>query len=352
MSNGKRQVGGRVTILDVAAKSGVAISSVSAALNGLPGVSEATRERVRTIADGMGYVPSLRAKSLSSKKAFAIGLVVERPASTLEADPFFGAFIAGVERAAALRGYSLVLQMAEDDAEGERRYRELAASRRVDGVILDELRDPDPRIELVQELELAAAGVVPGSIGFPFPVVQQSSAPGVAELVGHLVGLGHRRVAHVAGPPGYVHTLERIAAWRDALAEAGLPEGPLLTGDFTYEGGCRAADVVLGMPAGERPTAVVCVNDLCAVGFMARLQDAGVAIPDDMSVTGYDSISLGGYIRPRLTTVRSTPRAVGAAAADLLLDTIDDVDGRQPDVRLAPGAMVVRESTGPAPRAA
>jgi DNA-binding LacI/PurR family transcriptional regulator len=335
----------RVTIVDVAQAAGVAISSASAALNNRPGVSDATRERVRAVADELGFVASLRAKSLSSRRAFAIGLVVERPADVLEADPFFGAFIAGVERAAAARDFAVVLQIAEDAEEGARRYRELAASRRVDGVILDELTDPDPRVGLVQDLGLPAVGVDAGP-GFPFPAVRQGSAAGVSEAVAHLIGFGHKDIAHVAGLSAYVHARERAAAWRSTLEAAGLEPGPVLAGDFTFDAGQRAADGWLALKT--RPTAVVCVNDLCAIGFMLRLQEAGVQVPGEVSVTGFDGIALGTWITPALTTVQATPRQVGHAAATLLLDLVENPGQRPADVRVEPGRLVVRGSTGPA----
>lgn len=336
----------RITIGDVASRAGVAISSVSAALNDRPGVSEATRDRIRAVAEELGFVASLRAKSLSAKRAFAIGLVIHRSAGVLEADPFFGAFIAGVERASAARGHALVLQIAEDEAEEIRRYRELAASHRVDGVILNETTDPDPRIGLIQELGLAAV-CVNVSPGCPFPAVRQGSAPGVAEIAGHLVDLGHRNIAHVSGPPAYVHTREREAAWRSSLIAAGLAPGPVFSGDFTYEAGRQAAEAWLSLR--DRPTAVMCVTDLCAIGFMLRVQEAGVVIPDEVSVAGFDGIAMGTYVRPNLTTVQGTPRRLGEAIATLLLDALGQQGGKPPDIELPPGRMVVRGSTAEVP---
>jgi DNA-binding LacI/PurR family transcriptional regulator len=337
----------RVTIFDVAARAGVAISSASAALNGRPGVSEATRQRVRAAADELGFVPSLRGRSLSTRRAFAIGLVVQREPDVLESDPFFGGFIGGIEVAIAGRGYALVLQIGFDEAHADSRYRELAANRRVDGVIVNEVRIDDPRIDLVRELGLPAVGIVPDLPDFPLPHVRQSAVGVVTELVGHLTGLGHTRIAHVAGPPGYVHSRERAEAWRHALEAAGLEPGPLLTADFTYASGRRAADELLGLD--EPPTAAVCVNDLSAVGFMVRAQELGVRIPEDMSITGYDGIELGTYIRPTLTTVQTSPRRMGFAAATLLLDLIESKTGTVDDVDVPAGTLVVRQSTGPAP---
>ncbi|SNS67126.1 transcriptional regulator, LacI family [Micrococcales bacterium KH10] len=339
----------RVTIVDVAARAGVAISSASSALNGRPGVSEATRQRVQEAARELGYVPSLRGRSLSTQRAFTIGLVLQRSWDVLESDPFFGAFIGGIEQAISHRGYALVLQMGFDQQDTENRYRELAANRRVDGVLLNELRVDDPRVSLVKELGLPAVGISPDLDSFPLPYVRQSATVGVTQLVEHLVSLGHTRIAHVAGPEGYVHSRERDRAWREALVAAGLEPGPRLDGDFTYEGGRSAADRIAELD--DKPTAVVCVNDLCAVGLIMRAQELGIKIPGDLSVTGYDGIALGTYVRPALTSVQATPRQVGSAAAALLLDVIDDAQARENEVIQLPAAEVVlRKSTGPVPR--
>ncbi|TQL57417.1 LacI family transcriptional regulator [Rarobacter faecitabidus] len=338
--------GRRVTIVDVAARAGVAISSASSALNGRSGVSQATRERVQEAARELGYVPSLRGRSLSTQRAFSIGFVLHRSLEVLEADPFFGAFIGGIEQAISPRGYALVLQVGSTLEEAEGRYRELAANRRVDGVLLNELRIDDSRIDLVQEIGLPAVGIVPPIDSFPLPCVRQGSAAGVRALVRHLVELGHRNIAHVAGPPGFVHSQERIDAWRGALEEAGLATGALIPGDFTYDGGRAAADEIAAMA--ERPSAVVCANDLSAVGLMIRAQELGWSVPGDLSICGYDGIALGTYVRPTLTTVQASPRRVGAAAAELLLDLIDDPEANAlRHVDLPAGELVVGTSTGP-----
>lgn len=342
----------RVTIVDVAARAGVAISSASAALNGRSGVSEVTRERVRAAAADLGFVPSVRARSLSAQRAFAIALVLHRSPDVLEADPFFGAFIGGVEEALAPRGYALVLHQGIDELDAEGRYRDLAASRRVDGVLVNEVRVDDPRSALLRGLGMPAVGIVPEALEFPLPSVRQSSASGIVELVDLLASLGHHHIAHVAGAARFVHTLEREVAWRDALVARALEPGPVVTGDFTYEGGRQAADLLLGPGAeqtsGRPVTAVVCANDLSAVGLMIRARELGYRVPQDVSVTGFDGIALGTYVRPTLTTVQATPRAIGTAAATLLLDLIDSGQGSAPgDVTVPPGRVVVRDSTGP-----
>lgn len=340
----------RVTIVEVAQLAGVAISSVSAALNDRPGVAEETRKRVKRAAAELGYVPSVRGRSLSAKKAFAIGLVVRRSPEVLEEDPFFGAFIGGVEQELSGRGYALILQMAFGQEDEDARYRELTAGRRVDGVILNDLRLRDSRVELVKELDLPAVGVNPGNLQIGIAAVHQPSVPGLRFLVETLIKMGHVRIAHVGGTPGFVHSVEREQTWSDTLTDAGLQPGPVFAGDFSYEGGRRAAEQLLQGDQ-EPPTAVVCVNDLSAAGFISRAEELGFNVPADVSVSGYDGIALGRYTRPTLTTVQASPRDLGSAATRLLLDAIDDpLTNAGRVIELPAAEPVLRESTAPIQR--
>lgn len=329
----------RATIVDVARRAGVAISSASAALNDRPGVSPETRERVREAAVELSYVPSMRGRSLSSKRAFSIGFIVERDFTVLEADPFFSAFIGGIEESLAPRDYALSLQVVGDSAKNLARHLDLVDSRRVDGVILSEILDADPRIAALGARDVPVVGVN-AEHDFPFPAVRQDYAPGIRELVGTLVSLGHRDIAHVSGPLTYIHSRQRLEAWRAAVESFGLRADTHVEGDFTHEGGVAAADRILR--GGRRPTAIFCANDLMAIGFMNRAIELGLDVPGDLSIAGFDGISLGGYVRPALTTISTSPHALGREAARMLLDAID---GREiDDVDIEPARLLVRDS--------
>lgn len=330
-----------VTIKDVAAKAGVAISSVSTALNGGPGVSAATRERIVRAAAELGYVPSMRGRSLSGRRTYAVGLVVNRSPDVLEFDPFFGAFMGGIEACIDARGYALVLQISPGAGDLQERYRRLAAGARVDGVFLNELEVDDPRVTLVQELGLPAVGINASS-SFPLPAVRQDHSEGIERLVEHLVGLGHSRIALIGGPGRFLHSTERESSWRDALARHGIAPGTVIDGGFTYLGGANAAASL--MQQQPRPTAIVCANDLSAMGAIAEITHRGLTVPGDVSVAGYDGIQLGEFLRPALTTVQTTPSAVGFEAANVLLDLIER--GSSDDVTVEPARFVARGTTG------
>lgn len=333
-------MGERVTIKDVAAHAGVAISSVSSALNGRPGVSEATRRRIQVAAAELGFVPSVRAQGLAGKRTFAVGLVVHRDPDVLEYDPFFGGFIGGIESYIEHHGYALVLQ-ATGSVDGLLdRYRNLWAGRRVDGVFLNELEVDDPRIELVQSLGMPAVGINADD-GFPLTSVRQDFIGAVDELVSDLVGQGHRRFALVTGPERFIHSHQRLRAWVDALAKHGITDPQIVQGGFTFEAGARAAAEVLAPRV--RPTVALCPNDLCALGMVSHANELGYTVPEDISIAGFDGIQLGELMRPALTTVRTSPRAIGYEAARLLLATIEGEDPS--DVAVDPAVYVRRGST-------
>jgi DNA-binding LacI/PurR family transcriptional regulator len=334
----------RPTIADVAQLAGVSRATVSFVLNDRPGVARATQERVRAAAEKLGWTPSRSARALSTGRARAVGLVLTREPDLIGTDPFFPAFMAGIESVISETGDGLMLQMSRPGDEVET-YRRLAADRRVDGVFLTDLRVDDFRPALVDELGLPAVAVGAVEGGGHLPTVNLDDRPAVRHAVHHLVELGHRDIAYVAGPEEFVHARRRRQAWADALDEAGLPAGPVLPGGFTAEGGARATQVLLGRPT--PPTAIVYANDLSATAGIAVAQDAGLTLPDDLSVIGFDDVPLATWTRPPLTTCRATPASWGRAAAQALVEVIER--GTTADVELDPATLVLRGSTGPAP---
>ncbi len=334
----------RVSITDVAREAGVAISTVSAALNGRTGVSEDTRQRIAGVAERLGWVPSIRGRSLVARRAWTVGLLMQRPASVLEADPFFAGFIGGIETVLDDAGYALLLQLADSRDGVLKRVPQWAHSEVVDGIYLTDVQSDDPRFALIERLGLSAVAINcathPG-----VATVDQQHHPGMGALLGHLLDLGHTRIAHVSGPDGFVHSAEREAVWRTTLTGAGVRPGALVRGDFTSEGGARAADQLL---AGDQPpTAVVCANDLTAIGFISRASALGFAVPAQVSVTGFDGIQLSGFTTPPLTTVQTSPHDLGAEATRLLLHLIGT--GEVLHHELPDAQLLIRASTAPPP---
>lgn len=342
---GQRAAAGRVTIVDVAHRAGVAISTVSAALNGRSGVSEQTRAKVRRAADELGWVPSLRGRSLSAKRTFSVGMVIQRHPRVLEADPFFWGFIGGVESVLDQHGYAFVLHTAASGPRTLERIRELALGRGIDGIFLTDVRTRDPRHALLAELGLPGVTLNVPANRSPLPTVNQDHEQALAALMALLLEQGHTRIAHLSGPPSLVHSVQRRRIWRTALEDAGLAADLLLAGDFTTDRGRLAAAELMGRT--DPPTAVVCANDLSAVGLLAGLRELGVDCPGEVSVAGFDGIAMGEVTSPTLTTVQTDPHQLGSSAAQLLLAAID---GRpRQDVQIAPAELLVRASVAPPP---
>jgi DNA-binding LacI/PurR family transcriptional regulator len=231
--------------------------------------------------------------------------------------------------------------MVGDDLEQElARYRHLARSERVDGVILADLRFNDPRIALLEELKLQAVTLNRPDVPSPFPAVCQDDGPGVAAAVEHLADLGHARIAYVAGRPDMLHGAHRARVWAEAMRNRGLRDVLVEIADFTAASGASATRALLDRT--EPPTAIVYANDTMAIAGLTVAHELGLKPPRDLSLVGYEDSELAAHVYPSLTSVRSDPLTWGRTATRVLLDAID---GRAADVELEPARLVVRAST-------
>ena len=332
----------RATIKDIAERAGVSKGAVSYALNGQPGVSEETRERILSIAREVGWYPNRAARSLSAARADACGLVLARPAATIAHEPFFMEFVAGVEAELASRSIALTLQLVEDVQEELAVYRRWWGEHRVDGVFMLDLRVDDPRVD-----ELARLGLPAVVVGGPLengalPAVWHDEGSVVVEAVRYLAALGHTSIARVAGIPDFVHTAQRTAAFREVTRELGI-RADLIETDYTSESGARATRRLLSSP--QAPSAIVYDSDLLAVTGLGVAQQMGFTVPDDLSIVGWDDSLISRVVHPALTAVTRDIEAYGAAATRRLLDAIAGVDSG--DVEASAGELTPRASTGP-----
>ncbi|MBO1330324.1 LacI family DNA-binding transcriptional regulator [Streptomyces sp. VRA16 Mangrove soil] len=333
------------TIADVAQRAGVSRATVSFALNDRPGVAEETKARIMAAAAELGWTPSRSARALSLGKVGAYGLVLARDPEQIGTDLFFPAFIAGVETVIGQRGDGLMVHVTTPSKE-RGVYERMAAERQVDGVLLTDLRQDDPRPALLQELGLPAVVVGRPEWGGGLTAVSLDDEPAYAAAVRRLAELGHRSIAHVEGPQELRHAQRRRQAWEQTLAALGLPAGPVLPGGFSAEGGALATRELLGRA--EPPTAIVYGNDLAAMAGLSVAQELGVRVPDQLSVVGYDDTPLTRYSFPPLASARADARGWGEAAARAL-DAVVAV-GEAAHVKLPPARFVPRASIGPAPR--
>jgi DNA-binding LacI/PurR family transcriptional regulator len=311
---------------------------VSFAVNGRPGVSEATRERILRAADALGWQPSAHARALTDARARAIGLVLARDPTQLEADAFFVRFLSGLERTLAPRDHALLLQLVPATTVDTGAYERLAASGRVDGFILTDVERDDPRIAVLESAGLPAVVAGRPGTGCPFPWVETEHGRGMRAAAAHLAGLGHERIGLLAGPAALDYVRVRAEEWRRGIAAAGGEPGPVVHAE---PGNSPAPAAARLLASGA--TAVAATSDVLALSLMAVARSQGRRVPEDLSVTGFDDSALAALAAPPLTSVRVDYAEFGAAAAAALLAAID---GEQlPPARLSEPQLVVRSST-------
>ncbi|WP_326555020.1 LacI family DNA-binding transcriptional regulator [Micromonospora sp. NBC_01813] len=310
----------RPTIADIARRAGVSKGAVSYALNGQPGVSEATRQRILAIAAEIGFNPNSAARALSGASANAVGLALSRPARILGIEPFFMELISGVEAELSARSYALTLQVVADTEAEVAVYRRWWGERRVDGVFLCDLRIGDSRVPALEELQLPAVVIGgPGHTG-SLPSVWSDDAAALVETVEYLVALGHRRIARIGGLPGLLHTEIRATAFADVCRELGLEQCVTVPSDYTGEEGARVTRRLLSTAA--RPTAMIYDNDVMAIAGLSVAQEMGLAVPGDLSIVAWDDSALCQLVHPSLTALGRDIPAYGAHAARQLLAAI------------------------------
>jgi DNA-binding LacI/PurR family transcriptional regulator len=333
----------RPTIADIARRAGVSKGAVSYALNGLPGVSEATRQRVVAIAEEIGWRPNSAARALSGAPSNMIGMVLPRPARILGVEPFFMELISGVEAELSARSYALTLQVVADQATEVALYRRWWGERRVDGVLVCDLRVDDPRIPVLEQLGLAAVVIGEPAGSGALSSVSTDEWAAVQEAVGYLAALGHRRIARVGGLPELLHTDVRTHAFTAARDSYGLiPVETVLT-DYTGEDGARATRRLLSNPA--RPTAILYDNDVMAIAGLAVAREMGLSVPADVSLVAWDDSVLCRLVHPPLTAMSRDIPAYGAHAARRLLSVMGG--GPVAAERDEPAHLIPRGSTGP-----
>jgi DNA-binding LacI/PurR family transcriptional regulator len=312
---------------DVARLAGVSRTTVSFVLNNVPGVkiTKETRQRVLQAARDLNYYPTAAARSLASGKTHRIGLVLGLGQERLAADAFLPTFLQGVTTSVHQRGYLLMLQLAEDVPSHEA-YARLIREQQVDGLILSGPRLDDPLLPQLKEerFPLILHGQLPG---YDIPQVDIDNRAGGFKATSHLIKLGHRRIGFISNAPlSYSGAQERFRGYNDALIDHNLPpdEDLVRTAAFTPEAGHAAMEELLSLPG--RPTAVFAASDVVAIGAMGAILAAGLKIPDDIAVVGFDDIFFAAHTSPPLTTVRVPAYGLGWTSADVLISLIEDED--------------------------
>jgi DNA-binding LacI/PurR family transcriptional regulator len=337
----------RVTIRDVARHAEVAPSTVSAVMNGSAHTSRETRLRVLQAMRELEYEPDANARNLKRRRAESIGLVVPE-----FANPFFAVVAEAVEQTAREEDLTVVLCSTRFEGARELDYMRLLRTSRLDGVILNSGlgRALVPHLALAQEQPIVSVDErVPG---LEAPFVGSDNRGGGRAAARHVIEQGHERIGIVTGPVGLWSADQRHAGYREEMLAAGLdPDvAPVANGDFRIDGGMRAAATLLAPQPARRPTALLVANDLMAIGCLKFCATAGIAVPDEVSIVGFDDISLAELWEPGLTTVRQQAWEMGAAAARLLIAAIDvKGSGRResPAEQLFPTSLIVRGTVAP-----
>ena len=328
------------TLDEVARLAGVSRATVSRVVNDSPRVSPQARRAVQDAVAQLRYVPNPMARSLVTRRTGAIALVLSEPDSRLFSDPFFASIVRGLNEALAQSDIHLVLLTARDAREQEKvgRY---ARQGHVDGVVLMSLHSDD----LLPDL-LTGAGVPLVLCGRPLDGrdvahVDADNLGGARTATAHLLGLGRRRVATIAGRPDMVAGRDRLAGWRAALADAGVGAELVADGDFTEAGGARAMAELLDRDPGL--DAVFAASDLMAVGALRVLRAAGRDVPGDVAVVGFDDAVVAATCDPPLTTVAQPLAEMTRLMTELLLAQVDRVAGPAGS-HVCPTRLVRRDS--------
>lgn len=310
---------GPPTLEQVAALAGVSRATVSRVVNGSPKVSPVVRAQVERAVAKLGYVPNRAARSLVTRRADSIALVVSEPHARFLSEPFFAGMVRGVSAALAETGVQLVLLIAHDPPDRGRLERYVVGGH-VDGVLLASLHGDDPLPGILDRAGVPAVlvGRPPGPT--PATYVDADNRGGAGKAVDHLVARGRCTIATISGPLDMAVGLDRLDGWRDGLAAAGLDgAGDLVeAGDFTEEGGAAAMGRLLARP-GRPVDAVFAASDLMAAGALRALRAAGRRVPDDVAVVGFEDSVVARYAQPPLTTVRQPIEEMGRQATRLLL---------------------------------
>ncbi|WP_333871487.1 LacI family DNA-binding transcriptional regulator [Desulforamulus putei] len=328
------------TIKDVAKLAGVSVSTVSRVLNTSGYVEKTTEERVIAAIKQLNYKPSQIARGLVSKKTKTFGLVL--PDIT---NPFFPEVARGAEDEARRHGYNIILCNSDWDIQKEKMYLGILQEKCVDGIIL-----------VGSRLNEDYLGKIMSVLATPFVLLDRTSTLDVHSIstnnvlgsylaTKHLIEQGYQNIAHIAGPPLSPTAQQRLIGYKNALAEHNIPLDLVLVveGDYRISGGALAMKRLLHLK--KVPDAVFCANDLMAIGALEVLQEAGVKVPDQVALVGYDGINLSKYVYPRISTIIQPTYKMGSTAVQLILETLNK--GTQTifkHIELEP-VLAVRESS-------
>lgn len=335
----------RVTSKDVAEKVGVSRTTVSLVLNNVHGIqiSPETRQKVIDAANELGYVPDATAQALVSRRTRAIGLVLTRTQHHIATDAFLPKIISGLLTTAKKHNIRILVDWVETEHQ-ESAYFELARTKRIDGMILSTPRLNDKALKTLESSDIPTVmmGSIPGS---ELPFVDVDNTKAAEKATSYLVGLGHRNIACISNaPPEYTAAPERVAGFKKVLSKMNIPvkEKLICYADFDPESGYECMKSLL--QSGEKFSAAFIASDNVAIGAKAALREAGMHIPNDISLIGFDDIPWAKYSDPPLTTIQLPAEALAQSACTLLLDLIQGKETRENNHIILETELIIRKS--------
>lgn len=327
------------TIRKVAEHAGVSVATVSRALQHPDKVASKTRDKIMSSVSLLGYEPNLMAVKLRSGKSHNLLVLVPTIANL-----FFARVITGMQEEAVKRGYSILLANTLANPATEREYAKMVQTSQADGLIQLRANNPFTQIDMQSLPFLPMVNACEVLDNVDCPTVALNNQEASKTMTNYLISIGHRRIGLVKGPQSSPLTAARLAGYCEALAEANIPfdEALLFSGDFTLKSGRLAGQRIIECE--QRPSAVFCENDETAIGAIQAFKQAGLRVPQDISVAGFDDIAFAAYCDPPLTTVSQPAEDFGRTAVNLLIDLITEKKPKKTRVTM-PFELIVRQST-------
>ena len=339
-------MGGPTRLKVIAERLNLSQSTVSRALNDYQDISDKTKQLVRKAADELGYQPNMHARRLALGKSETLGYVMpwqDRQAS----ESFLSELMAGMARALAAYGWDLTVLVPHSFDEELEMFQRIARTRHISGLVVSRTYSDDRRFQVLRDLQIPFVSHGRSNDSNATAWLDVDNELAFAEMTAHLVGLGHRRIAHIAGPEVYNFARQRTDGWRRGIGEAGLDplSAPLEMTDLSFEGGKAAMRrlLVLDVP----PTAVCCVSDVVAIGAMQAVREAGLVPGREISLVGYDGLEIGAWIEPPLTTMRQPQQSAGRRLAEMLISLVEGRTLPSDNQELVRASLVRRGTANP-----
>ncbi len=331
-----------LTIKDIAKKAEVSVATVSKVMNGYDDIGEVTKAKVLKIIKENNYRPNANAQSLRTNKSFLVGLFFKDHQDSGVKHPFFRGIISGLEERLLENNYDMILFSA--NWEDQFSYLEKCQFRNVDGAILMGVPKDDPKLPELLDAKIPSVFIDLDISDDKASYIISDNEKGAREAVRHLAELGHQKIAVIEGEEITIPTQKRLAGYKAEMKAQNLDirDEWIIQGRFSVDGGIKAMQEILKLD--NRPTAIFCMGDEIAVGAMQTIKDAGLKVPDDFSIVGFDDIEISQYLNPALTTIRQQKAEMGIEAANMVLEMINKPE-EMPEPKIIETELILRNST-------